>query len=186
MGRDYDDDYDYDDYDDYDHRYDRKGGGGGGLPIVVIVVLALVVVGGIGLAFLRYTGGISARGYGNEAAAIGALKAISTAQVLYREADKDKNGSLDYSNDLTSLGRHDLIDSVLASGTKQGYTFQLQAGPQVEFQWFATADPVTPGLSGARYFYADQSGVIYYSTEGPIQGPLDFKKMPPGVLPVGR
>jgi DUF2950 family protein len=46
---------------------------------------------------------LSPRSGGNEAAAIGALKAISHAQLLYREQDKDGDGTLNYAASLEEL-----------------------------------------------------------------------------------
>ncbi|MBL4848054.1 MAG: hypothetical protein JKY65_21265, partial [Planctomycetes bacterium] len=96
MGRD-----DDDDDDDDDDRYGKQAQTG--IPAVVIAVIAIVVIGGLGLAFLRYKGGASLGGGGNEVAAIGSLKTLSMAQTLFREGDKDGNGALDYANDLPTL-----------------------------------------------------------------------------------
>ncbi|MGE0706513.1 MAG: hypothetical protein AB7N76_17665 [Planctomycetota bacterium] len=104
-----------------------------------------------------------ARRYGNEAAAIGALKTISTAQLLFREGDKDQNGVLDYADGLEALGKCRLIDSVLASGEKNGYRFAVACASKApEFQWMAVASPLDP-KQGGRHFAVNQAGVIYYS-----------------------
>lgn len=180
----------YDDYvgdDDYEDYYkDLPQEDSSSLPIFVILgVVFLVLVGG-GMVFFRFAGAMGHRRIGNESAAIGALKAISSAQSLHREGDKDNDGTLDYASSLQELGRGMLIDSVLASGQKQGYVFETHAGPEPQFMWFATADPEVPGETGMRFFYVDQSGVIYYSLDGPIQGPLDFNRLPRGVKLLGQ
>jgi hypothetical protein len=58
----------------------------------------------------------------------------------------------------------DLIDSVLASGVKSGYSFAYSPGvadPNGNYQTYVvTAKPTIPGVSGQRYFYTDQTGVI--------------------------
>lgn len=123
---------------------------------------------------------------GNEAAAIGALRAISSAQSLFREGDKDSNNVLDYADSLEALGKPDLIDRVLAKGTKNGYRFVVcrAEGDSGQFCWMATASPVTPGKTGDRHFATNQSGVIFYSDK-PI--PLDLKQCEiKGAKPVGR
>lgn len=184
--------YDDDDYDDGydDDHYDspnQSSGGVGCLVMAVIVGVLFLVLAGAGLVFFRFLGAAgSARSYGNEAAAIGALKTIGAAQSLHREGDKDNDGVLDYAASLSELGQGRLIDQILASGAKQGYVFECHNGPDVQFEWFATADPAQPGRTGSRFFYVDHAGVIFYSTTGPIQGPVDASKLPPGVLPVGR
>jgi hypothetical protein len=100
----------------------------------------------------------------NEAAAIGALRTLTTAQSLFREGDEDKNGVLDYASSLKILGKVGVIDRVLASGKKQGYVFKILEASQ--FTWSATAEPATPGASGKRSFFVDESGVIRFSTSG--------------------
>ncbi len=115
-----------------------------------------------------------ARRRGNEAAAIGALKTLTTAQTLFREADKDGNGVLDYAPDLAALGRVDLIDATLAGGEKHGYRFELcRSDQEPEFLWMAVASPLEPGASGTRCFAINHLGMIYVS-EQPL--PLDREK----------
>jgi hypothetical protein len=59
-----------------------------------------------------------------------------------------------------------LLDSVLSSGTKAGYTFALSgtSGTPVTV-YVAKADPVTPGTSGQRHFYSDATGVIRFNAD---------------------
>jgi hypothetical protein len=103
-----------------------------------------------------------------EMRAIGALKTIATAESIFREGDRDGNGALDYAS-LAQLGRAQLIDAVLASGTKDGYLFEATASTSTsEFLWFATARPIKPGWSGERYFVTNHSAVIFYTTAAPI------------------
>lgn len=100
----------------------------------------------------------------NERAAVAALKTLETAQALFREADKDGNSELDYAADLAALGACDLIDSVLASGTKQGYRFSLVRSKKApEFLWMAVASPVEPGISGSKHFAINHEGVVHQS-----------------------
>jgi type IV pilus assembly protein PilA len=71
----------------------------------------------------------------------------------------------------------DLIDSVLAGGTKSGYQFLLTGASGTPTTGYSvTGDPVSPNTSGTRGFYSDQSGVIRYSsasgaksTDSPLQ-----------------
>ncbi|MEZ0228914.1 MAG: DUF2059 domain-containing protein [Planctomycetota bacterium] len=122
---------------------------------------------------------------GNEASAIGALKTIATSQAIFREGDKDANGELDYGT-LEQLGKTMLVDGVLGSGKKQGYVFECAPGTESkEFLWWATASPEKPGVTGKRYFWTNQAGVIFYSTK-PITVDKKSCKQPEGVIPVGR
>jgi hypothetical protein len=64
----------------------------------------------------------------------------------------------------------DLIDSVLSGGTKSGYSFTWSAAaPDTSGHiqsYDITAQPVTVGTTGQRYFYTDQSGVIRANPSG--------------------
>lgn len=156
---------------------------------VVLLVLVIAVFGFVCLigmiAAVAVPNLIDARRHGNEAAAIGALKTIYTAEVLYREGDKDQDGLLDY-GDLQELSDASLVDSVLGSGRRQGYVFQVAVSPTApEDAWMATASPMTPGTTGTRYFMINQDGVIYHSTTAPFAITPDCAP-PPGALPVGR
>lgn len=128
-----------------------------------------------------------ARQHGNEAAAIGGLKAISSAQTLFREGDKDGNNRLDYAEDLAALGKCHLIDRVLASGKKQGYSFEVCRGEggNGAFVWMAVADPIKPSETGNRYFATNHTGVIFYRTDKPFT--LDTKECKvTGGKPLGK
>jgi hypothetical protein len=52
-----------------------------------------------------------------------------------------------------------LIDSALVTGSKSGYQFTYSS-PTPYQQYSITASPITPGVTGQRYFFTDQSGVI--------------------------
>lgn len=189
MGYD-DDDYDYDQDDGY--GYDAPPESGGGSKVVMIIVIIVGVLGGLCaltavVAAIAIPNLLEARKHGNEAAAIGGLKTISNAQTLFREGDGDRDDILDYGS-LDQLSQVGYVDSVLGGGMKQGYEFQVEVDPQnPEFVWWAIARPAVPGTTGDRYFYTDQSGMIYYSTQEPPQGPIDTSKaLPPGLLPVGK
>lgn len=169
--------------------------GGGGAPpakTATSVILIVVVVALVGFcAFVGIAAAIAipnlvdARKHGNEAAAIGALKTIGTAQVLFREGDKDDDRVLDYGS-LQDLNDAFLIDSVLGSGVKQGYAFQVVPSPQTpEFLWMATADPVLPGKTGDRYFMINHEGIIYYSNTAPFTITPDCAT-PADATPLGR
>jgi type IV pilus assembly protein PilA len=64
----------------------------------------------------------------------------------------------------------DLLDEVLASGTKSGYTFAYTQGTAgvtgIINTYTITAAPIAPGTSGQRGFYTDQSFVIRVNATG--------------------
>ena len=130
---------------------------------LMIVILIIAALAAIAIPNL-----LAARKNGNESAAIGALKTISTAQRLFREGDKDGDGTYDYGT-LSELGTAGLIDGVLGGGSKQGYNFVTQSGASsTQFVFWATADPVVQGGSGDRNFATNHTGVIYYTVNAPI------------------
>ena len=150
--------------------------------IELMIVIAIIAI----IAAIAIPNLIEARKHGNEAAAIGALKTISTSQAIFREGDKDGDGTLDY-GDLSQLSSTDLIDSILGSGTKQGYFFEAQGSATTsEFLWFAMANPAVPTTTGDRYFLTNQAGVIYYTTAASVTMNNTDCLVPAGSLPVGK
>src|SRR5262245_17139525 len=115
----------------------RANGTRGFTLIELMIVIAIIAI----IAAIAIPNLLAARKHGNETAAIGALKTITNAQSMFREGDKDGNGSLDYGT-ITLLSNTQVIDSILGVGTRQGYLFRT--GPSTstpEFLWFATANP---------------------------------------------
>ncbi len=68
-----------------------------------------------------------------------------------------------YATSLANLQSSGYIDNVLSSGSKSGYTFTY-AGAVDTFS--INGDPITPGSTGNRYFFTDESGVIRFSLTG--------------------
>jgi type IV pilus assembly protein PilA len=63
-----------------------------------------------------------------------------------------------------------LIDNVLASGAKSGYSFTYTPGAVtggVTPTYTVQANPISPGQTGQRYFFTDQSGVIRMNISRP-------------------
>jgi hypothetical protein len=140
------------------------------LRAVGFVFLALSVVGGV---FMVLPAKSEAASPMVAASALGELKAIQTAQVLYRVGDKDGDGLLQYASSLEALrlanteGEPDLIDGELASGTKEGYRFTItNAGSEV---FTVNADPCEVSESDVRYFGANMDGQVFFSTTGPVR-----------------
>lgn len=152
--------------------------------IELMIVIAIIAI----IAAIAIPNLIEARKHGNEAAAIGALKTINTSQTLFREGDKESDGTLDYGS-LSDLSNTTLIDGVLGSGTKQGYLFTVAPSQSTpEFLWFATANPASPTTTGDRYFCTNHAGVIYYTgLNGSSIAVNDTTcDVPTTVLPVGK
>jgi prepilin-type N-terminal cleavage/methylation domain-containing protein len=80
-----------------------------------------------------------------------------------------------YPADLSVLGTATeagpaFIDSALASGAKSGYDFIYSRTS--DFTFTLNADPQSPGRTGNRYFYSDETGIIT-AREGGQAGPGD-------------
>src|SRR5437016_2011604 len=96
---------------------------------LLIVVAIILIIAAIAIPSLLH-----AKMSGNEASAVGSLHAIITAAQTY--ASTYGQG---YPSTLAKMGpaavatasNADLIDAILASGVKSGYTFSYSAGPAV-------------------------------------------------------
>lgn len=102
-----------------------------------------------------------------EASGVGSLRTIYTAQVSYAQAHPEKG----FAPSLAVLGPDgsDLIDSVLASGTKSAYAFVLVPEPPDSQgrirHYVVTARPQRYQRNGTHNFFADESGVIRFTVE---------------------
>jgi len=119
----------------------------------------------------------------NEAAAITTMRAYDQALKSYA----GKCPQQGYPATLIPLGRgagdckhSNLVDARLASQVpvRQGYMYQYSTGvtgPEKITAFALVARPVTPGMSGTRFFFLDESGVIRESGTqniGPNSKPL--------------
>lgn len=129
---------------------------------LLIVVAVILVIAAIAIPSL-----VRSKMAANEASAVGSLRSYNTAMVSYASSYE-----IGYPAALTNLGPSslpnptaaDLIDAVLVSGIKSGYTFSYSPGSAgaggIISTYSITANPVAPGSSGQRGFYTDQSLVI--------------------------
>jgi len=133
--------------------------------IELLIVVAIILI----IAAISVPNLLRSRMSANEASAVGSLRAINTACVAYLTtfggfpAQLSELGS---SGPATSTSA-DLIDNVLAGGTKTGYTFTYTAGPPAGGMipvYTLAAAPLVPDQTGQRYFFTDQSGVIRFNT----------------------
>ena len=125
--------------------------------VEIMIVIAIIVV----LGALTVPSLMRSRLNANEAAAIAALKTISSVSVMYRTTYSTYPASIGALYDPNGA---QYIDSILASGSKQGYNFSV-SGDQDNFN--ASAVPSKANVTGSRYFFLDQNGVIRASNDGP-------------------
>jgi type IV pilus assembly protein PilA len=140
--------------------------------IELLIVVAIILI----IAAIAIPNLLRSRIAANEAAAVGALRTLNTAETTYQTTYPD----IGYNCTITSLGPGNntvssnsagLIDATLATGMKSGYTFNypppnspycLQTSSGLTITYAFGADPTTPGQTGQRYFCSDQSGAIKY------------------------
>jgi len=138
----------------------KKNQKGFSLIELLIVVAIILIIAAIAIPNL-----LRSKMAANEASAVGSLRTINTSSVAFSTTYGNYPhilGDLGPSTAPTSTAA-DLIDSVLASSTKSGYTFSYAAStPWLSYT--LNAGPANPGVTGQRYFYTDQTGVIRADT----------------------
>jgi len=150
--------------------------------IELLIVVAIILI----IAAIAIPNLLRSRIAANQASAVGSLRTLNTSEITY-----SSTFNVGFTADLTSLGptagggnptstAAGLIDSVLATGSKSGYSFTYSPGPsdstgRIQTYSF-TAVPITSS-TGTNYYYTDQSGVIRQnstttaaSTDSPIAG----------------
>jgi type IV pilus assembly protein PilA len=131
--------------------------------IELLIVVAIILI----IAAIAIPNLLRSKMAANEASAVGSLRTLNTAAVAYSTTYGTYPPSIAALGPATSPSSTaaDLIDSVLAGLTKSGYTFTFAAGAS-NLSYTIAAAPSTPGVTGQRYFYTDQSGVIRANTSG--------------------
>jgi type IV pilus assembly protein PilA len=138
--------------------------------IELLIVIAIILI----IAAIAVPNLLRSKMAANEASAVGTVRTINNAQVLYSTTYPDTGYTT-----LAQLGGAApctpgpatacMVDPVVSGGgSKSGYLF-VAAGdgsgpPAVGFT--VNGDPVTFGTTGARNFFSDQTFVIRYSTNG--------------------
>jgi prepilin-type N-terminal cleavage/methylation domain-containing protein len=128
---------------------------------LLIVVAIIGIVAAIAVPNL-----ISSRRAANEGSAISSIRAIHSAQVVYQST----TGAGAFAGTLGALNGLRLIDDVLATGTKSGYTFEIveQAGVGASAEYGAYGVPtISTGVSmtGTRVFGITEVGVLRADTD---------------------
>jgi prepilin-type N-terminal cleavage/methylation domain-containing protein len=156
----------------------RKDAGFSLIELLIVVAIILIIAAIAIPNFMR------ARIASNEASAVSSSRTINSAQVTY--ASFYGRG---YSSSIAQLGpppsgtpasadAADLIDDVLATSAKSGYTFEytpLTGGGSVYTNYELRSRPLVQDRTGSRHFYTDASGVIrvaYGVPAGPSDSPI--------------
>ena len=122
----------------------------------LIELLIVVAIIGI-IAAIAVPNLLQSKAAANEASSISSIRNIVTSQITYSAT----TGAGSYAATLAILSSQKLVDSVLGAGTKDGYNFTVSGGANT---FVVNANPVTPGSTGNRYFFSDESGVIRFAT----------------------
>jgi len=136
--------------------------------IELLIVVAIILI----IAAIAIPNLLRSKMAANEASAVGSLRTINTACVTYSTTYGG------YPATLVTLGGEgtgsptstsaQLIDNVLQTGSKTGYSFiysafTADASGNID-GYIINSNPITAGTTGLRYFFTDQTGVIRAST----------------------
>ena len=135
--------------------------------IELLVVVAIILI----IAAIAIPNLLQARVAANEASAVASLQTITVAQVSYAQSYP----TVGFAPTLAALGGTNcappdetsacLIDTLLAGGTKNGFTFNATGiGSNPAGGSFATGLPLSGG--GNRSFCTTEDGVIHYDPTG--------------------
>lgn len=147
--------------------------------IELLIVVAIILV----IAAIAIPNFLRSRIAANQAAAVESLRMLNTAETTY-----SVTYNVGYSQTLNDLAppasgnptstAAGLVDSVLASGIKSGYSFTYTAGPADASgrinSYGITSDPVGSG-TGTIYYFTNESGVIRQNTlttAGSLDSPI--------------
>jgi len=138
--------------------------------IELLIVVAIILT----IAVIAIPSLLRSRIAANESSAVASVRSLTTAEHAYATTFP----YLGYTCNLSDLGpppagqpvsstAGDVIDGVLASGTKQGYSLSLSScSGSPKSTYSSSAIPVTPGSTGVRSFCSDASGTIWFGGDG--------------------
>ena len=166
----------------------------------LIELLIVVAIIGI-IAAIAVPGLLRARISGNEASAIGTLRATVSAQADYNGMNSGYAGEFTILGDTcpgTGVTVPFISPDMSASDTpvKSGYTFELQGGgaladPDVcgnakDGSYYGSAVPVVANSTGTRGFATNTAGALWQGTDG--SGAAPTEPFTPGatVSPLGK
>ena len=153
--------------------------------IELLIVVAIILI----IAAIAIPNLLRAKISANEASAVGSMRTIVTGEISYAAAGwaNSSNIPIGYSAALGDLGGSggcttptatstcyidpSLANATSASAPKSGYFFTYApvaaaSGAATNTGFSLSGSPASPGQTGVRYFFADQSGVIRFNPSG--------------------
>jgi type IV pilus assembly protein PilA len=141
--------------------------------IELLIVVAIILI----IAAIAIPNLLRSKMAANEASAVGSLRTLNTACVTFSTTYGGYPGTLtimggEGTSALPTSTSAELIDNVLQTGIKSGYSFSFSAGTADSAgnidNYSVSASPITAGVTGIRYFYTDQTGVIRANAAGAV------------------
>jgi prepilin-type N-terminal cleavage/methylation domain-containing protein len=132
--------------------------------IELLIVVAIILI----IAAIAIPNLLRSKIAANQASAVASLRTLNTSSVLYNtnyQQYPSKIADMATGASVTSTSA-DLIDSVLATGTKSGYNFSWSDGGTGKTVYEVWADPVSSS-SGTVHYFTDQSLVIRSNSSNP-------------------
>ena len=132
--------------------------------IELLIVVAIILI----IAAIAIPNLLKSKAAANQASAVASLRTINTVEITYSSTYNQG-----FTTTLLQLGPPSsgnatssaagLIDSVLAGGSKSGYSFVYAASAAVNNQvdnYSVNANPLQVGVSGTIYYYSDPTNTI--------------------------
>lgn len=142
---------------------------------VFVLCVALFFLG-VGLTCLLESSCCS-----NESSAVGSMRTVNASSAIFLErSPKQRFGSLE------ELGQDNYVDNVLRNGWKQGFFFQVvHRTIQGEHRYWVKPSPMVPDQTGKRFYFTNESGVIYFADRDFEPGFFQTGKLPPELEVIG-
>jgi type IV pilus assembly protein PilA len=132
--------------------------------IELLIVVAIILI----IAAIAIPNLLQSKIAANQASAVASLRTINTCEVTYSSTyNQGFTSTLAQlappASGSTTSSTAGLTDSVLAGGTKSGYTFTYVASTAINGStpnYTVNASPVSVGTTGKNYYYTDATNTI--------------------------